>query len=84
VFGTHDIPGARATVTPSAEVKQLSQRMQDAWIAFARTGSPHTAALSNWEPYAAARRSTMLLGTSCRAVDAPYETERRIWADAHA
>jgi hypothetical protein len=27
--------------------------------------------------YAAARRSTMLLGTLCRAVDAPHETERR-------
>jgi para-nitrobenzyl esterase len=83
VFGTYDIPNARGTVTPSAEVEQLSKRMQDAWIAFARTGSPRTAALWDWEPYAAAsRRSTMLLGTSCRAVDAPYETERRVWEDA--
>ena len=66
----------------SPEVEQLSHRMQDAWVAFARTGSPRTTALPDWEPYAAARRSTMLLDTSCRAVDAPLETERRFWADA--
>jgi hypothetical protein len=29
-----------------------------------------------------ARRSTMLLDTACRAVHAPYETERRFWEDA--
>jgi para-nitrobenzyl esterase len=84
VFGVNDdIPDMlRGFVTPSPEVEQLSHRMQDAWVAFARTGSPRTAALPDWEPYTAARRSTMLLDMSCRAVDAPYETERRFWADA--
>jgi para-nitrobenzyl esterase len=82
VFGTYDLPDARGVVTPSAAVERLSLQMQDAWVAFARTGSPHTAALPDWEPYTAGRRSTMLLGTSCHAVDAPYETERRFWADA--
>jgi para-nitrobenzyl esterase len=83
MFGVNgDIPDARGFVPPSAEVERLSRQMQDAWVAFARTGSPRTAALPDWEPYAAARRSTMLLGTSCRAVDAPYEPERRFWRDA--
>jgi para-nitrobenzyl esterase len=82
VFGKYDIPDARGFVTPSPEVEQLSHQMQDVWVAFARTGSPRTEALTDWEPYAAARRSTMLLDTSCRAVDAPYEPERRFWADA--
>jgi para-nitrobenzyl esterase len=84
VFGTYDIPEARGTVTPSAEVERLCQQMQDAWIAFARTGSPSTPGLPDWDPYTAGRRSTMLLGTSCRAVDAPYEAERHFWADARA
>jgi para-nitrobenzyl esterase len=57
--------------------------MQDAWMAFARTRNPGTEALPDWGPYAATRRSTMLLGTACHAVDAPYETERRFWEDAH-
>jgi hypothetical protein len=57
--------------------------MQDAWVAFARTGNPRTAALPDWEPFTATRRTTMLLDTtSCRAVNAPYETERRFWANA--
>jgi Carboxylesterase family len=82
VFGNYDIPEARGFVPSSPEVEQLSHRMQDAWIAFARTGSPRTTHLPDWEPYTAQRRSTMLLGTSCHTVDAPYETERRFWADA--
>jgi para-nitrobenzyl esterase len=83
VFGvSDDIPDARGFVTPSAEVERLSHQMQDAWVAFARTGNPCTAALNNWQPYTAARRTTMVLDTECRAVDAPYETERRLWADA--
>jgi para-nitrobenzyl esterase len=81
VFGQYD-PDARGFVTPSAEVERLSQQLQDAWVAFARTGSPRTAALQDWEPYTVAGRSTMLLDTACRAVDAPYETERRFWANA--
>jgi para-nitrobenzyl esterase len=51
--------------------------MQDAWIAFARTGSPRTPALPGWEPYAALRRCTMLLGTPNTSADSPYEAERR-------
>jgi para-nitrobenzyl esterase len=80
VFGNYDIPDARGFVTPSPKVEQLSHQMQDAWVAFARTGSPRTHDLPDWEPYTPERRSTMLLDTSCRAVDAPYEAERRFWA----
>jgi len=82
VFGNYDIPEAREFVPSSPEVEQLSHRIQDAWIAFARTGSPRTTHLLDWDPYTAQRRSTMLLGTSCHSVDAPYESERRYWADA--
>jgi para-nitrobenzyl esterase len=83
VFGvSDDIPDARGFVTPSDEVERLSHQMQDAWVAFARRGNPGTPALPDWEPYTAARRSTMLLDMTCRAVDAPYETERRFWEDA--
>jgi para-nitrobenzyl esterase len=78
VFGTLD--AARELVPAESQAEALSAQMQDAWIAFARTGSPRTSALPDWEPYSIPRRSTMLLGTSSRAVDAPYEPERRVWA----
>jgi para-nitrobenzyl esterase len=83
VFGvSNDIPDARGFVTPSDEVERLSRQMQNAWVAFARTGNPHTVALPDWKPYTAAHRSTMLFDAACRSVDAPNETERRFWEDA--
>jgi para-nitrobenzyl esterase len=80
VFGTLDAPDAQDLVPAGSPVGHLSEQMQDAWIAFARTGSPQTAELSGWEPYTPARRTTMLLGTACGPVDAPYEAERHYWA----
>jgi len=83
VFGTMDVADESGEVVPDVPgVQELSTRMQDAWIAFARTGSPRTQDLPDWEPYSAARRSTMLLGTPCRVVEAPHETERRFWTSA--
>jgi para-nitrobenzyl esterase len=81
VFGTLDAPDSEDLVPAGSLVGRLSEQMQDAWIAFAQTGSPRTPELSGWEPYTPAGRSTMLLGTTCGPVDAPYEAERRFWAD---
>ncbi len=80
VFGTLDVSeiGRMAGRTPAAYA--LSERMQDAWLAFARSGSPRTESLPAWEPYAPPRRATMLLGELCEQVDAPRETERAFWA----
>src|SRR5207248_4668231 len=52
VFGTFDAPEARDLVPADAPVGTLPEQMQDAWIAFARTGCPRTAQLPDWEPYA--------------------------------
>jgi para-nitrobenzyl esterase len=81
VFGTLDGPDAQDLVPAGSPVGTLPVQMQDAWTAFARTGSPQTSELVGWEPYTTARRTTMLLGATCEPVDAPYETERRYWAD---
>ena len=80
VFGTLDAPDAQDLVPAGTAPAGLTERMQDAWVAFARTGSPQTAALADWEPYTVPRRCTMVLGTDCAAVDAPREAERRFWA----
>jgi para-nitrobenzyl esterase len=79
VFGTFDAPDSQELVPAGSPVGELPDQMQDAWIAFTRTGSPQTPALADWQPYTAGRRSTMLLGTSCGAVNAPFEAERRLW-----
>ena len=81
VFGTLDAPDAQDLVPAGSPVGTLPERMQDAWAAFARIGSPQTPDLAGWGPYTAPRRTTMLLGSICGPMDAPYEAERRYWAD---
>jgi para-nitrobenzyl esterase len=80
VFGTLEAPDARDIVPAGSPVGTLATQMQDAWIAFARSGSLQTAELRGWKPYTIPRRCTMLFGTTSGPVDAPYEAERRLWA----
>jgi para-nitrobenzyl esterase len=82
VFGTLDAPDSQYFVPAGSPVGKLPTQIQDAWIAFARTGNPQTPQLLGWEAYSASRRCTMLLGPSCGPVNAPYEAERQFWATA--
>ena len=79
VFGTLDASelGVIAGRTPAARV--LSERMQEAWLSFARAGRPESAGLPEWPRYAPPRRATMELGEKPAVVDAPQEAERRWW-----
>jgi len=74
VFGNYDERFCGAG--PDADA--LSQKMQDAWIAFARTGNPNCESLGTWEPYGD-RRNVMVLDKECGLEKAPYEEERRVW-----
>jgi para-nitrobenzyl esterase len=60
------------------EAQALSNKMQDAWFAFAETGDPSCELLGKWESYGDSR-ATMLLDRECRLENAPYEEERAIW-----
>lgn len=61
-----------------AVADRLSRNIQDAWLAFARTGNPSCTSLGNWPTYSN-RRETMLLGKRCRVEESPYDDERRVW-----
>ncbi len=74
VFGTYD--DTFCGTGPDAE--KLSRCIQDAWIAFARTGDPSCEGVGTWPPYGD-RRVTMMLGKDCHVEEAPYEDERRAW-----
>ncbi len=60
---------------PAAQ--RLSAQMQDAWIAFARTGDPSTRDLP-WPRYGNDRKM-MVLGENSRAETAPFEEQRAAW-----
>jgi para-nitrobenzyl esterase len=60
------------------DADRLSKCIQDAWLAFARTGDPSCDSIGNWPPYGD-NRQTMMLGRDCHVEEAPYEDERRAW-----
>jgi para-nitrobenzyl esterase len=73
VFGTLDGPGIDRFAGRGSAVEDLSGRMMDAWLTFARTGE------APWPAYEASRRATMLFGRECGVQDAPRDEERRLW-----
>ena len=79
VFGTLTTPGVERFTGEGPDALALSERMQDAWLAFAKTGDPSTEALGEWPAYDAGRRATMVLDVTCRVEDAPLEPERAYW-----
>ena len=79
VFGTNHLPGMPQFAGTGPVVERLATEMQDAWLAFARTGDPSCASLGTWPQYDASRRATMILGEKSKVEDAPYDGERRAW-----
>jgi para-nitrobenzyl esterase len=74
VFGTHEDKFFGSG--PKADA--LSEKVQDGWVTFARTGNPSCDSLGEWPEYKESK-ATMLLGAQCTAAEAPYEEERRAW-----
>jgi para-nitrobenzyl esterase len=82
VFGTveEEVVGPFSGSGPQAF--DLSEAMQQAWLAFARTGDPSCDAVGEWPAYDPLRRPTMLLGPR-RAVESdPRGQERSAWDEA--
>jgi para-nitrobenzyl esterase len=82
VFGCVDDRLVQRFVGDHPAVAGISQRMQDAWLAFARSGDPAHPELGAWPRYDAARRATMVFGEECRVEHAPFEDERAFWDEA--
>jgi para-nitrobenzyl esterase len=94
IFGSAhglEIPFVFATVEDDAiagftgggeQAIELSRAMQQAWVAFARSGDPSCEALGEWQPYDPLRRPTMVLGTRKELTDDPRRAERLAWEEA--
>ncbi len=79
VLGAIGRKGANLFTGGGPEAERLSERMMDAWVAFARSGDPNHPGLPDWPPHDESRRATMLLGRECEVADAPLESEREAW-----
>jgi para-nitrobenzyl esterase len=79
VFGTLEHPMFRPFAGKGPEARALAERIQDAWIAFARAGRPDHDGLPEWPAYDTSGRHTMILDRRCRVESAPREAERAFW-----
>jgi para-nitrobenzyl esterase len=78
MFGTLDAPGSGTG--DGAEARQVSATMQQALLAFARTGDPNYSGMARWQPYTLPRRATMVFDAASRLEDDPRGAERRLFA----
>lgn len=62
VFGTLRSGFLRAVLGVTTDARSLSNRMQQAWLSFARDGEPRAENLSDWLPFTAEAPRTMILG----------------------
>jgi para-nitrobenzyl esterase len=82
VFGVLDNPGASIFLGGDAtdELRQLSGVMQDAWLAFARTGDPNVGELPEWPEADGAEWPVMVFDTERALVDDPAGSQRLLWS----
>jgi para-nitrobenzyl esterase len=85
-FHTLDIPLMFGTLTANGsltgdgeQARRVSGTMQQALLAFARTGDPNYSGLARWEPYTLPRRQTMLFDVESKLADDPRGAERRLF-----
>ncbi len=79
VFGTNHLEGMRQFAGSGLAAERLATQMQDAWLAFARSGDPSCDSTGAWPGYTEAHRATMIFGEAGGAADAPFDDERRAW-----
>ncbi len=79
IFGTNHVEGMSRFAGSGPVVDKLAGEMQDAWLAFARSGDPGCASLGAWPGYTQERRATMVFGETSKIENAPLEEERRVW-----
>jgi para-nitrobenzyl esterase len=58
---------------PAAQT--LSDQMQGAWLAFARSGNPSHDGIGEWRAWDPSGRSTMIFGARTGLADAPRDEE---------
>ena len=79
VFGTNHIPGMSSFAGTGPAAEKLATQMQDAWLAFAKSGDPSNESTGKWNRYDEVHRSTMVFGANTKLEEAPRDEERRAW-----
>ncbi|MHA2006848.1 MAG: carboxylesterase/lipase family protein [Promethearchaeota archaeon] len=78
-FGALDKPGMDVFCGKGEDADVLSEKMMDAWIAFAHSGDPNNKNILEWPSYDSVNRSTMILDKEPKIVNDPFGKEREVW-----
>ncbi len=79
VWNNLNAPGSTNFTGERPDRQPLADRMQAAWIAFARAGDPNADGLPSWPAYEPGSRATMIFDVDCRVENDPNGAERRLW-----
>jgi para-nitrobenzyl esterase len=79
VFDNLGEAGSEMFTGTGEERAAIARRMHDAWIAFARDGSPQHDAIPEWPQYDTTRRATMRIDTEWEVIDDPQPETRHLW-----
>ncbi|HKC49554.1 MAG TPA: carboxylesterase/lipase family protein [Myxococcota bacterium] len=79
VFGAILEPWLRPVVGVAPGARKLAHRVQEAWLAFAKTGHPGHSGLPYWPPYDGEKRQAMQLGRRCAAFPDYGRDAARFW-----
>ncbi len=81
-----DIPFVMRNLEPFASIlgdveplKALSEAVSDAWVTFARTGTPSSPDLPEWQPFDTAKRATMVFNTESEIQYDVDSAMRKLW-----
>lgn len=81
VFGTLDMSrNFKLFPVSNKETEELSVKMMDSWISFARSGNPNHKEIPAWAQYGN-NRATMMFGKGVKVINDPYGKERSVWDD---
>jgi para-nitrobenzyl esterase len=67
---------------PDAGPRELAANVSEAWIHFARNGSPNHRGIPNWPAFSAESCPTMIFDNQCKLQNNPDEAERQVIASA--
>lgn len=78
-FVFDNVDECKSMTGSGADRLPLADKMSKAWVAFARTGNPNHAGLTDvWVPYDNVRRATMVFNDKCELLNDPYGSEQRL------
>lgn len=80
VFGTLDAPGSPTGNDEHARAASI--RMQDSFLAFARTGDPNCRSVPRWPRYSIPDRATMIFNVNAQLARDPRQWQRLLFAPA--